>query len=218
MATPAQIQANRLNAQKSTGPRSAEGKAASRFNALQHGRDAESLIIPGEDAGALSGLVSEYYEEFHSVGPRESYYVDSMIQSDWLRRRLRRCEAELYRALTEGDESETPLGAAWQRDAAGANALTKLFRQISALDRNYDRAMSQLLELQAERRGLRENVGGQDADLELADPAAMALIQSAAMPPLQPAANTPPSRQFGFVPQPPPQANNRPPSASPFRF
>ena len=36
MATPAQITANRLNAQRSTGPRSEEGKAASRFNALKH--------------------------------------------------------------------------------------------------------------------------------------------------------------------------------------
>src|ERR1035437_7073149 len=33
MATPAQITANQANAQKSTGPRSVEGKSASRFNA-----------------------------------------------------------------------------------------------------------------------------------------------------------------------------------------
>ena len=49
MATPAQITANRANALKSTGPRSESGKAASRFNALKHGLDAESLILPGED-------------------------------------------------------------------------------------------------------------------------------------------------------------------------
>ena len=41
MATPAQIIANRLNALKSTGPRSAEGKAASRFNALKHAASAK---------------------------------------------------------------------------------------------------------------------------------------------------------------------------------
>jgi len=43
MATPAQILANRANAQKSTGPRSVEGKAASRFNALKHGLDVQSV-------------------------------------------------------------------------------------------------------------------------------------------------------------------------------
>ena len=47
MASPAQMAANRANAQKSTGPRSAEGKSASRFNALQHGVDAASPVIPG---------------------------------------------------------------------------------------------------------------------------------------------------------------------------
>jgi hypothetical protein len=198
MATPAQIQANRLNAQKSTGPRSAEGKSVSRFNALKHARDAESLVIPGEDPDALAELTAEYYEQFHPEGPLERYCVDSMISSDWLRRRLRRCEAELYRALTEGDESETPLGAAWHRDAAGPNALTKLFRQVSALDRNYDRAMDRLLDLQRERHGIIED--DIEDDFELADPAALALIRSAVMP-LEPVANTRPARQFGFVPQ-----------------
>ena len=96
MATPAQLQANRLNALKSTGPRSAEGKAASRFNALKHGSDAESLVIPGEDPEALAELSAEYYEQFRPEGPIELYYVDSMVNSDWLRRRLHRCEAELY--------------------------------------------------------------------------------------------------------------------------
>ena len=49
MATPAQFLANQINAQKSTGPRSDEGKAVSRFNALKHAASAQSLIIPGED-------------------------------------------------------------------------------------------------------------------------------------------------------------------------
>jgi len=59
MATPTQIEANRLNAQKSTGPRSAEGKAAVRFNALKYGVDAESLILPGEDQAQLEELRRE---------------------------------------------------------------------------------------------------------------------------------------------------------------
>ena len=49
MPTEAQINANRLNAQKSTGPTSPEGKARSALNALKSGIDAWSHIIPGED-------------------------------------------------------------------------------------------------------------------------------------------------------------------------
>ena len=37
MATQAQIEANRLNAQRSTGPRTPDGKAAIRQNAFRHG-------------------------------------------------------------------------------------------------------------------------------------------------------------------------------------
>src|SRR5438034_1241699 len=50
MATQAQITANRANALKSTGPRSPEGKSASRFNALKHGLDADSLVLARREA------------------------------------------------------------------------------------------------------------------------------------------------------------------------
>ena len=59
MATQAQINANRANAQKSTGPRSVEGKSASRFNALKHGIDAASIVIPGEDPADYDALAAE---------------------------------------------------------------------------------------------------------------------------------------------------------------
>ena len=49
MATQTQIEANRRNALHSTGPRSAEGKAASSMNAFKTGIDAEILIYMTED-------------------------------------------------------------------------------------------------------------------------------------------------------------------------
>ena len=60
MATFAQFAANRANAQKSTGPRSVEGKAASRFNALKHGLDAQSIVLPGEDPEEYEALARDY--------------------------------------------------------------------------------------------------------------------------------------------------------------
>ena len=62
MSTENQIEANRLNAQKSTGPRSAEGKARSSMNALESGIDAKSLIIRGENIDTLLTLAAEYIE------------------------------------------------------------------------------------------------------------------------------------------------------------
>jgi hypothetical protein len=40
-----QTQANRRNAQKSTGPKTPEGKAAVRHNALKHGLLAERVLV-----------------------------------------------------------------------------------------------------------------------------------------------------------------------------
>src|SRR6266849_7849976 len=52
MTTARQLEANRGNALKSTGPRTINGKQASRRNALRHGWTAETLIEPLEDPGS----------------------------------------------------------------------------------------------------------------------------------------------------------------------
>ena len=48
--SPAQLEANRRNAARSTGPRSPEGKANSRRNGLKHGLTGEGIVLPHEDA------------------------------------------------------------------------------------------------------------------------------------------------------------------------
>src|SRR4051794_15813380 len=104
MASPAQITANRANALKSTGPRSAEGKAASCFNALKHGLDAQSIIIPGEDPAEYEELAANYRDEFQPSTPSEAFHIETMIRADWQKRRLQPVEAELYRTIL----AETP--------------------------------------------------------------------------------------------------------------
>src|ERR1035441_2281280 len=99
MATPAQITANRANAQKSTGPRSAEGKSVSRFNALKHGIDAASTVIPGEDPADFDALAADYLEDFRPQSSSESFHVQTMLRAEWQKRRLLRVEADLSRTL-----------------------------------------------------------------------------------------------------------------------
>jgi hypothetical protein len=53
-ASPARIKANRRNAQQSCGPKTDDGKARSRFNALKHGMTAETVLLPGDDGQAFA--------------------------------------------------------------------------------------------------------------------------------------------------------------------
>jgi len=69
MSTTKQSEANRQNAQHSTGPRTQEGKAASRFNALKSGIDSQAQIITGEDPANLDALVAEYQQRFDTSAP-----------------------------------------------------------------------------------------------------------------------------------------------------
>jgi hypothetical protein len=125
MATSAQINANRANAQKSTGPRSAEGKSASRFNALKHGIDAASIVIPGEDPADYDALIAAYHRDFRPESPSETFHVDTMLRADWQKRRLQRVEADLHRTLL----AETPgasLAAALLSDSPAARLLARV--------------------------------------------------------------------------------------------
>jgi len=96
MATTSQIEANRRNALKSTGPRTPEGQAVSRLNALKTGIDARSQVIPGESPEDLETLALDYHHRFHPDAPEQSFLVDSLIQSEWLLRRYRKVEAQLW--------------------------------------------------------------------------------------------------------------------------
>ena len=61
MSSLRQIEANRRNAQKSTGPTSVTGKAVSSMNALKTGIHAKSLVLPSEKLADLEQLIDEYY-------------------------------------------------------------------------------------------------------------------------------------------------------------
>ena len=152
MATPAQITANRANAQKSTGPRTDAGKSASRFNALQHGLDAKSVIIPGEDPAEYDALAAGYRDEFRPTSPSETFHVDTMIRADWNKRRLQPMETEIYRTLMTENPGAT-LVAAVLGGSPAAKLLTRIQRQILAFEKAWYRAYDQLrrarLDLQA---------------------------------------------------------------------
>jgi hypothetical protein len=82
-ATDAQINANRANAQKSTGPRTAEGKAASSRNGLKHGLCSGKHILPGEDPDDFLFRLQHLLDRFRPVGPGEETLVLRIAAGQW---------------------------------------------------------------------------------------------------------------------------------------
>ena len=92
----ARLKANRENAQKSTGPTSKAGKAASRLNAIQHGLLSETPILPGEDDAQRAALHERMVEDLAPVGAFEEELVAKIASAMWRLRRFERIETALY--------------------------------------------------------------------------------------------------------------------------
>jgi hypothetical protein len=149
MSSLRQIEANRLNAQKSTGPRTAAGKAASALNALKSGIDAKSNIIRNEEPAALQALADTYYDELQPVTAEEFLQVDILIRNNWQLRRLERVDSELweYRFASY----RTPLPGGELGRAYDAQAFGRLQRRKNEIQRSTILARQELRKLQAER-------------------------------------------------------------------
>jgi hypothetical protein len=111
MTSDRKAEANRRNALKSTGPKTPEGKAAVRLNALKHGLLSEEILLPGEDEEALRKLAESLRAELQPVGELENLLVDRIITLTWRLRRLGRVEAgifayELYGQFVERARNE----------------------------------------------------------------------------------------------------------------
>src|SRR5579863_2840775 len=97
MATQAQIDANRRNAQKSTGPRTPEGRAAVRLNGVTHGLTAKTLILKGESEEDFKALFESLEAEHQPTTPTEEILVADLAMATWRRRRLYNMEAGYYK-------------------------------------------------------------------------------------------------------------------------
>src|SRR5579872_6456329 len=148
MSTQKQIEANRLNAQKSTGPRTEEGKRASSLNALKSGLDAESQFVLGESREEFADLQAEYFERFQPTTPETRYLVDCLIRNEWFLRRFFRVESHLweYNMMFADRSSGVELGEVFVK----ANAIfMRLQRRVTAAEKSYKDALTQLRHLQS---------------------------------------------------------------------
>ncbi len=95
--------ANQANAQKSTGPRTPEGKAASSRNALKHGLTSKELAIHSADQPEFDSLQSALHHDFNPATPAETLLFQQILAAAWRLLRCDRVEAELMARTTEID-------------------------------------------------------------------------------------------------------------------
>ena len=92
-----QIAANQRNAQKSTGPRTPQGRAASRMNALKHGILSKQVLVRGlildECESELEALHGRFWDELQPAGPLEEMLVDQIVTAHWRLRRALTAES-----------------------------------------------------------------------------------------------------------------------------
>jgi hypothetical protein len=107
MATEAQVNANRSNAQKSTGPRTAEGKAAVAQNAVKHGLSGRADVIKGEDQAEFDRHRETLLKELRPDGAVESMLAERAVSLSWRLQRVQRMQNEVFDALLA--DGATPL-------------------------------------------------------------------------------------------------------------
>ena len=95
MTTEKQAEANRRNASKSSGPKTDEGKAASRLNALRHGLRARTVVQPGDDQSEFDQLSADLQEACDPQNRPEELLVEKMVIAEWQLARLQRAESIL---------------------------------------------------------------------------------------------------------------------------
>ena len=139
MSSEAQINANRQNATRSTGPRTPEGKAISARNGVTHGLHSKHFVLlPGENAEEFAALHENYDREFLPATPAERHHVREITESHWCLARVGRFETNYLTGC----------------DSPDINVLLKWDRLTNSARRAYRNAIRDINELRDKRGNL----------------------------------------------------------------
>jgi hypothetical protein len=127
--------ANRHNAQKSTGPKTPEGKEAVRFNALTWSLRARSLILPFESADDYQQLWNSLEAELQPKAHSEWHYMEQMATSQWMLTRNAGSEQRIYEADLSLEKQFALLNSASVMRVRLEHSFTAALRQIKQLQK-----------------------------------------------------------------------------------
>ena len=127
VATADKLEANRANAKLSTGPRTADGKRASRLNALTTGAYAAEAVLPGEDPAAYDAFRREQLAGLRPLTAPQRFLADRAASLMWRLQRLQQAQHTL-------DLSPESFVAAYADDSDNAfDRLTKAEQRLTGM-------------------------------------------------------------------------------------
>ncbi len=151
---------NRENAQKSTGPKTEEGKRRSSLNGIRHGLTGQIIVLPTEDLAEFERFAGTFWHDYKPQGALESQLVQMVSDIAW---RINHASAveKVRISLTIDDEREsvdtdcTPAHNAFV-EARNYEKNSETIKNISLyetrLANRFNKAVKQLHDVQAERR------------------------------------------------------------------
>jgi hypothetical protein len=137
MATPSQVAANQANAAHSTGPRTEEGKNKTRGNATRHGLCSTTPVMSDEDQSVFNLMHDGLLAEHCPATPTEEMLVFKMAVNFFS---FARAENFLSARLGSSD------------DLGDSKEVALMMRYQNAADRHFNRNLSDLRQIQKERR------------------------------------------------------------------
>ena len=107
MTSQKQIEANRTNAQRSTGPRTNQGKERSKMKAVKHALTAEqSVLIECEDAEEFEAHCADILAEYGPGSAFRRSLLSQLAMTTWRLQRLERMEGEFIRTCQDISASD----------------------------------------------------------------------------------------------------------------
>lgn len=157
----AKLKANRANAQKSTGPKTAKGKAVSSRNAVTHGLLANAAFMDRESRRKFNAFRDGLVRALKPIGEVEQVLAERVVSGAWRLRRILKIESELMEQDSDGgvmqwilcNAQPKKLGAIFRSYSGSRDTLCKLSRYEGNIDRGMYRALHELQRLQAARAG-----------------------------------------------------------------
>src|SRR5689334_16579113 len=155
-----QTEANRANAQLSTGPKTDDGKKRARLNATRHGLTGQVMILSTEELAAYKRHCEIFRKQHKPAGEYEEILVQILADTTWRLLRVPAIEAGIlahgrgrrghYISVEDAELRHSLATASEFRNQARALANITLYEQ--RLTRQFERTLEQLRTLQSERR------------------------------------------------------------------